>query len=66
MLASLFFILNLYQNQPTLVLRQCDRTLNPPKTESPREALEDLLDELGIGFVVFVDDLDRCLPKRSR
>jgi hypothetical protein len=30
-----------------------------------REAVEELLDELKITLVVFVDDLDRCLPKTA-
>ncbi len=33
--------------------------------QSFREALEDLLVELDITLVVFVDDLDRCLPKTA-
>lgn len=37
----------------------------PKEIQSFREALEDLLDELGITLVVFVDDLDRCLPKTA-
>lgn len=37
----------------------------PKEIQSFREALEDLLDELDITLVVFVDDLDRCLPKTA-
>lgn len=37
----------------------------PKEIQSFRDALEDLLDELGITLVVFVDDLDRCLPKTA-
>ena len=37
----------------------------PREIQSFRKALEDLLDELGITLVVFVDDLDRCLPKTA-
>lgn len=33
--------------------------------QSFREALEELLEEMGITLVVFVDDLDRCLPKTA-
>ena len=32
----------------------------PKEIQSFRDALEDLLEELGITLVVFVDDLDRC------
>ncbi len=37
----------------------------PKEIQSFRNALEDLLEELGITLVVFVDDLDRCLPKTA-
>ena len=37
----------------------------PREIQSFREALEDLFEELGITLVVFVDDLDRCLPKTA-
>ena len=37
----------------------------PKEIQSFRVALEDLLDELDITLVVFVDDLDRCLPKTA-
>ena len=37
----------------------------PKEIQSFREALEELLDELDITLVVFVDDLDRCLPKTA-
>jgi predicted KAP-like P-loop ATPase len=37
----------------------------PKEIQSFREALEDLLDEMEITLVVFVDDLDRCLPKTA-
>ena len=37
----------------------------PKEIHSFREALEELLVELSITLVVFVDDLDRCLPKTA-
>lgn len=37
----------------------------PKEIQSFREALEDLLVQLDITLVVFVDDLDRCLPKTA-
>lgn len=37
----------------------------PKEIQSFREALEELLDKLNITLVVFVDDLDRCLPKTA-
>lgn len=37
----------------------------PKEIQSFREALEELLEEMGITLVVFVDDLDRCLPKTA-
>lgn len=37
----------------------------PKEIQSFRNALEELLDDLGITLVVFVDDLDRCLPKTA-
>lgn len=37
----------------------------PNEIQAFRDALEELLDELKITLVVFVDDLDRCLPKTA-
>lgn len=37
----------------------------PGEIQAFRHALEALLDELKITLVVFVDDLDRCLPKTA-
>lgn len=37
----------------------------PSEIQAFRNALEELLDELQITLVVFVDDLDRCLPKTA-
>ncbi|KWS13897.1 NTPase KAP [Pseudomonas syringae pv. syringae] len=51
---------------------KADGLLNPAKPLSLpneihafRSALEKLLEELGITLVVFVDDLDRCLPETA-
>lgn len=37
----------------------------PSEIQAFRNALEQLLDELKVTLVVFVDDLDRCLPKTA-
>lgn len=37
----------------------------PTEIQCFRTALEDLLEELKVTLVVFVDDLDRCLPKTA-
>ncbi|WP_343674904.1 KAP family P-loop NTPase fold protein [Paraburkholderia heleia] len=37
----------------------------PSEIQAFRDALEALLDELKVTLVVFVDDLDRCLPKTA-
>lgn len=37
----------------------------PSEIQAFRNSLEELLDELKITLVVFVDDLDRCLPKTA-
>lgn len=37
----------------------------PSEIQLFRDALEELLDELKVTLVVFVDDLDRCLPKTA-
>ena len=37
----------------------------PNEIQAFRDALEELLDELKVTLVVFVDDLDRCLPKTA-
>lgn len=48
------------------------RLINPKEVESPpreihavREAFAEMLKELGITLVVFIDDLDRCLPSTT-
>lgn len=37
----------------------------PKEIQTFRNELEELLQELGVTLVVFVDDLDRCLPKTA-
>lgn len=37
----------------------------PNEIQAFRDALEELLEELKVTLVVFVDDLDRCLPKTA-
>lgn len=37
----------------------------PKEIQGFRDELEDLLEKLGVTLVVFVDDLDRCLPKTA-
>ncbi|ABF09043.1 KAP family P-loop NTPase fold protein [Cupriavidus metallidurans] len=37
----------------------------PKEIQGFRDDLEELLSELGVTLVVFVDDLDRCLPKTA-
>jgi predicted KAP-like P-loop ATPase len=37
----------------------------PNEIQAFRDALEELLDDLKVTLVVFVDDLDRCLPKTA-
>ena len=37
----------------------------PQEIQAFRDSLEELLKDLGITLVIFVDDLDRCLPKTA-
>jgi predicted KAP-like P-loop ATPase len=37
----------------------------PSEIHAFRQSLESILDELGITLVLFIDDLDRCLPKTA-
>ena len=37
----------------------------PKEIQTFRNELEELLQELGVTLVVFVDDLDRCLPRTA-
>ncbi|SDL61535.1 Predicted P-loop ATPase, KAP-like [Modicisalibacter muralis] len=47
------------------LLRAAEPVSLPSEIQSFRDALEELLEELKITLVVFVDDLDRCLPKTA-
>ena len=47
------------------LLKEAQPISLPKEIQSFRDALEELLEELGITLVVFVDDLDRCLPKTA-
>lgn len=47
------------------LLKDAEPLSLPNEIQAFRNSLEELLDELGITLVVFVDDLDRCLPKTT-
>ncbi len=47
------------------ILKPAEPVSLPGEIQAFRMALEALLDELKITLVVFVDDLDRCLPKTA-
>lgn len=47
------------------LLKRAEPISLPSEIHLFREAVEELLDELKITLVVFVDDLDRCLPKTA-
>lgn len=47
------------------ILKPAEPVSLPGEIQAFRLALESLLDELKITLVVFVDDLDRCLPKTA-
>ncbi|QTF92883.1 P-loop NTPase fold protein [Halomonas sp. BM-2019] len=47
------------------LLRPAEPVSLPSEIQAFRDALEELLEELKITLVVFVDDLDRCLPKTA-
>jgi len=53
------------QSATKCLLNEAQPISLPKEIQSFRDALEDLLEELGITLVVFVDDLDRCLPKTA-
>lgn len=47
------------------LLRPAEPVSLPSEIQAFRNALEELLEELKVTLVVFVDDLDRCLPKTA-
>ena len=47
------------------LLKQAEPVSLPSEIQAFRNALEELLEELKVTLVVFVDDLDRCLPKTA-
>lgn len=47
------------------LLKPAEPVSLPNEIQAFRDALEDLLEELKITLVVFVDDLDRCLPQTA-
>lgn len=47
------------------LLKQKEPLSLPNEIHAFREALENILEDLGVTLVVFVDDLDRCLPKTA-
>lgn len=60
------------KSKGTEVKGEFDNLIKPPEPVSLpneiqafRDALEELLEELKVTLVVFVDDLDRCLPKTA-
>lgn len=52
-------------NDANALLKLAEPISLPGEIQAFRDALEELLDELKITLVVFVDDLDRCLPKTA-
>ncbi|SER72278.1 KAP family P-loop NTPase fold protein [Giesbergeria anulus] len=47
------------------LLKSAEPVSLPSEIQAFRDALEELLEELKVTLVVFVDDLDRCLPKTA-
>lgn len=50
---------------PNDLLKPAEPVSLPNEIQAFRNALEELLEELKVTLVVFVDDLDRCLPKTA-
>lgn len=53
------------KGMPNDLLKPAEPVSLPNEIQSFRNALEELLEELKVTLVVFVDDLDRCLPKTA-
>lgn len=53
------------ENKTDDLLRPAEPVSLPSEIQAFRDALEELLEELKVTLVVFVDDLDRCLPKTA-
>lgn len=53
------------KNNDDSLLKPNEPVSLPNEIQAFRNALEQLLDELKVTLVVFVDDLDRCLPKTA-
>lgn len=47
------------------LLKDAEPVSLPKEIQGFRDELEELLESLGVTLVVFVDDLDRCLPKTA-
>ena len=53
------------KGKPDGLLKPAEPVSLPSEIQAFRNALEELLEELKVTLVVFVDDLDRCLPKTA-
>jgi len=53
------------KGMPNDLLKPAEPVSLPNEIQAFRSALEELLEELKVTLVVFVDDLDRCLPKTA-
>ncbi|SSW65853.1 KAP family P-loop NTPase fold protein [Achromobacter agilis] len=53
------------KEMPNDLLKPSEPISLPNEIQAFRNALEELLEELKVTLVVFVDDLDRCLPKTA-
>lgn len=52
-------------DKPAGLIKPAESVSLPSEIQAFRDALEELLKELKVTLVVFVDDLDRCLPKTA-
>lgn len=53
------------KGEPDGLFKPAEPVSLPSEIQAFRNALEELLEELKVTLVVFVDDLDRCLPKTA-